>query len=117
MVYVSNWVDFLLLAGDIFKNTDKNPRYVIKLKKKEKQFILKVTDDEKCIKFKISQSYPHQQVLEMNETFMKWCNSEIYGCPKGSESLMTGGSQVKKVKKKDKKKKFKKNTRVKGKKT
>lgn len=99
MVYISTWVDFMLLAGDIFKKTDKNPRYVIKLKKKEKAFILKVTDNERCIKFKIPGYNSNQQVLEMNETFMKWCNNEIYGWPKEPEAIITESGKVKILKK------------------
>lgn len=99
MVYIPTWVDFMLLAGDIFKKTDKNPRYVIKLKKKEKAFILKVTDNERCIKFKIPGCNSNQQVLEMNETFMKWCDNEIYGWPEEPEAVITENGQVKILKK------------------
>lgn len=79
MVYILLWSDFIHLARDMFSKSPDTTRYVAKLRKTTNIITLKVTDNKKCIMYKIKDSESQKKMEELNYLYLNWCTIENEG--------------------------------------
>ncbi|KAK1935967.1 putative signal recognition particle SRP9 subunit [Babesia divergens] len=78
MTNYDNWSCFLQEARLLFFNRPLKTKYSVKHVKGEKYVVLKVTDDRKCCKFKLSSSSQLRQLNQLNQLFLNWSLSKEF---------------------------------------
>ncbi|VWU49653.1 signal recognition particle subunit SRP9 [Hepatocystis sp. ex Piliocolobus tephrosceles] len=72
MVYAKSWSEFLQATRDIILESPDKTRYVIKLHRPSEAMILKVTDNSKCIMYRLIKSDNFKKIEELNSLFLTW---------------------------------------------
>ncbi|SCA48302.1 signal recognition particle subunit SRP9, putative [Plasmodium ovale] len=76
MVYAISWSDFVLATRDIISKSPDETRYVIKLHRPTEAIILKVTDNNNSIMYRLSKNDNLKKIEELNSLFLMWGTSE-----------------------------------------
>ncbi|GAW79174.1 signal recognition particle subunit SRP9 [Plasmodium gonderi] len=76
MVYAISWADFMQASRDIISKSPDRTRYVIKLHRPTERIILKVTDNNNSIMYRLSKNDNLKKVEELNSLFLLWGSNE-----------------------------------------
>jgi len=78
MVYISSWQDYQEAAEALYTKSPNNTRYCIKWNSCEGKFVLKITDNTTCLKFKTYSSIFLNRFEALNFSLMqKMQNQQI----------------------------------------
>ncbi|KAL7126673.1 hypothetical protein ABFS83_14G203200 [Erythranthe nasuta] len=69
MVYLASWDDFLEKSLLLFRSQPDKTRYSTKYRHCDGKLVLKVTDDNQCIKFKTDQAQDAKKMEKLNSIF------------------------------------------------
>ncbi|EUD70284.1 signal recognition particle subunit SRP9 [Plasmodium vinckei petteri] len=76
LVYAISWNDFIQATRKIISDSPDKTRYVIKLHKPTDEIILKVTDNNNTIMYRLSKNGNMKKIEEFNSLFLTWGTSE-----------------------------------------
>ncbi|KAI0338617.1 signal recognition particle, SRP9/SRP14 subunit [Trametopsis cervina] len=71
MVYISSWQDFQEAAESLYDKSPNDTRYSVKWRASEGRLVLKITDDNTCIKFKTYSSVFLNRFEALNLSLMQ----------------------------------------------
>ncbi|THH11880.1 hypothetical protein EW146_g7888 [Bondarzewia mesenterica] len=71
MVYISSWQKFQEAAESLYTKSPTKTRYCVKWRSSEGKLVLKITDDESCIKFKTHSSVFLNRFESLNLSLMQ----------------------------------------------
>ncbi|EIM84440.1 signal recognition particle SRP9/SRP14 subunit [Stereum hirsutum FP-91666 SS1] len=87
MVYISSWQKYQEAAEALYAKSPQKARYCVKFKQPEGKLVLKITDDETCLKFKTHSSVFLNRFEALNLSLMeKMVNSRPPPPPPPSSS-------------------------------
>eukprot|EP01102_Stenamoeba_stenopodia_P005752 TRINITY_DN16482_c0_g1_i1.p1 TRINITY_DN16482_c0_g1~~TRINITY_DN16482_c0_g1_i1.p1 ORF type:complete len:104 (-),score=34.00 TRINITY_DN16482_c0_g1_i1:123-434(-) len=75
-MYIKSWDDFYAAAEKLYLSNPLKTRYVIKYRNVDRALVLKVTDDQVCVKFKTDQAQDAKKMEKLNNLFMKYMTSK-----------------------------------------
>jgi len=71
MVYITNFEEFQEACEKLYLQNPKKVRYVVKYRNKDSKIVLKVTNDQVCIKYKTDQSGDIKKVEKFNNLLFR----------------------------------------------
>ncbi|KAL6053115.1 Signal recognition particle protein [Balamuthia mandrillaris] len=71
MVYISSWDSFYEAAEALYTKEPTRTRYVIKYRHNEGKLVLKVTDDNTCLKYKATYVQGIKKMEKLNKLFLR----------------------------------------------
>eukprot|EP00045_Choanoeca_perplexa_P005422 m.45901 g.45901 ORF g.45901 m.45901 type:complete len:88 (+) comp13110_c0_seq5:100-363(+) len=71
MVYIKDWTEFCEAAEEMFQADPEKTRYLTKYRRRDKQFILKVTNNSKCLKYTGNFQHEVKRLDKFNHTMMQ----------------------------------------------
>jgi len=71
MVYISSWQQFQREAEALYTKHPKKTRYCVKWRAVENSLVLKITDDNTCLKYKTSSSFYFHRFQALNLSLME----------------------------------------------
>uniref|UniRef100_A0ACD5ZRB0 Uncharacterized protein n=1 Tax=Avena sativa TaxID=4498 RepID=A0ACD5ZRB0_AVESA len=69
MVYYDSWEEFVDRSLELFRNDPIATRYVMKYRHCDGKLVLKVTDNNDCLKFKTDQAQDIKKMEKLNNIF------------------------------------------------
>ncbi|UZJ54222.1 hypothetical protein CBS101457_003542 [Exobasidium rhododendri] len=97
MVYVKKWPQFQSQCLDLYQKSPNKTRYLIKATPSQLWLVLKVTDDETCLKYKTRSAI----ILNRFEAFTRDVTASMAGLPLPSIASATIPTATKDVEMKD----------------
>ncbi|ETW19301.1 hypothetical protein PFAG_01833 [Plasmodium falciparum Santa Lucia] len=76
LVYAESWNDFIHTTRNIISKSPDKTRYVIKLHRPSETIIVKVTDNNNSIMYKLDKNDNMKKIEELNSLFLMWGTSE-----------------------------------------
>ncbi|SOV75234.1 signal recognition particle subunit SRP9 [Plasmodium sp. gorilla clade G3] len=76
MVYAGSWNDFIHTTRNIISKSPDKTRYVIKLHRPSETIIVKVTDNNNSIMYRLDKNDNMKKIEELNYLFLMWGTSE-----------------------------------------
>ncbi|GJJ14001.1 hypothetical protein Clacol_008258 [Clathrus columnatus] len=89
MVYITNWQQFQEAAESLYKKSPVKTRYCVKWRASEGHLVLKITDDNTCIKYKTHSSIFLNRFEALNLNLMKQIQNKR-ATPVDSPSIQSG---------------------------
>ncbi|TFK47170.1 signal recognition particle, SRP9/SRP14 subunit [Heliocybe sulcata] len=71
MVYISSWQEYQEAAEALYAKSPNKTRYVVKWRASEGKLVLKITDDDTCLKFKTYSSIFLNRFEALNLSLMQ----------------------------------------------
>ncbi|KAK7245398.1 hypothetical protein RIF29_40240 [Crotalaria pallida] len=69
MVYISSWEEFVEQSIQLFRADPHSTRYVMKYRHCDGKLVLKVTDNQQCLKYKTDQAQEAKKMEKLNNIF------------------------------------------------
>ncbi|KAJ4459664.1 putative signal recognition particle 9 kDa protein [Paratrimastix pyriformis] len=71
MVYFENWDEFMDEAEKLVVANPSGTRYVVKYRNKDGKLVLKVTDDQACLKYRTDQLQDVKKIERLTNLFLR----------------------------------------------